>query len=457
MFRNFGKVFAFSIHNQMGSKGFKAFTITLALLFLIVPAIVMMLLAGKQEEEEKTIESCGAENVFIVSDYEAVPNLLLFHEVTEENYKEIRYKNADSVDAALESAKAAGKAFVLHFYPEEDYIRADIILPETDGREEDAIDPATAKNYFAFMEANPTLFSLLLTGLNQSEIMGLMPGNGYSTYTESGYAAGITIDEDKQGADELIRDSVLEVFQMILPYFTIMLLYFLILSYGNATAQSMVMEKESKLMDTMLISLHPEAMVAGKFLAIVCSGLLQVFGWLLSIIVGMFAGVKLTEATHPGYESPITVFFSFMNELGIFQPVHVIIGMLFLVVGFVLYLSLATIAGSISSNREEVAGQSSLYVMPLLAAFMLVMMGGGLTAGGAPLWMDYIPFTAALLMPSQLALGTVTAATGLVSLLITLALTLLLVITAGRLYKAMSLYKGNKVKLADVLRLVRAK
>ena len=146
-----------------------------------------------------------------------------------------------------------------------------------------------------------------------------------------------------------------------------------------------------------------------------------------------------------------------MNELGIFQPVHVIIGMLFLVVGFVLYLSLATIAGSISSNREEVAGQSSLYVMPLLAAFMLVMMGGGLTAGGAPLWMDYIPFTAALLMPSQLALGTVTAATGLVSLLITLALTLLLVITAGRLYKAMSLYKGNKVKLADVLRLVRAK
>ena len=277
MFRNFGKVFAFSIHNQMGSKGFKAFTITLALLFLIVPAIIMMLLAGKQEEEEKTIESCGAENVFIVSDYEAVPNLLLFHEVTEENYKEIRYKNADSVDAALESAKAAGKAFVLHFYPEEDYIRVDIILPETDGREEDAIDPATAKNYFAFMEANPTLFSLLLTGLNQSEIMGLMPGNGYSTYTESGYAAGITIDEDKQGADELIRDSVLEVFQMILPYFTIMLLYFLILSYGNATAQSMVMEKESKLMDTMLISLHPEAMVAGKFLAIVCSGLLQVF------------------------------------------------------------------------------------------------------------------------------------------------------------------------------------
>ena len=43
-------------------------------------------------------------------------------------------------------------------------------------------------------------FSLLLTGLNQSEIMGLMPANGTETYTESGYAKGISISEDKNGS-----------------------------------------------------------------------------------------------------------------------------------------------------------------------------------------------------------------------------------------------------------------
>ena len=60
-------------------------------------------------------------------------------------------------------------------------------------------------------------------------------------------------------------------------------------------------------------------------------------------------------------------------------------------------------------------------------------------------------------MPSQMALGVVSAGTGLVSLLITLALTMVLVIAAGRIYKAMSLYKGNKVKLADVIKLVTTK
>ncbi|MBR3516813.1 MAG: ABC transporter permease [Lachnospiraceae bacterium] len=457
MFRNFGKVFSFSLHNQVGTKSYKIFTIVFALLLLVMPSIVMMLAASHHgEEEEKPIESCGAEMVYIVSDFDATPNLMLFNEVTEDNYKNIKYKNADSIDAALASAAKEDAAFVLHFYPEEDYIRTDIILPKVqDGKE--AMDAKTAENYYDFIDRNATLFSLLLTGLNQSEISGLMPGNNYKTYTESGFAEGISIDESKNGSEELIRDSVMEVFQIVLPYVTIMMLYFLIVAYGNATAQSMVMEKESKLMDTMLISLQPEAMVAGKFMAIVCAGLIQVFGWGASIVAGMIAGVKITEALNPGYESPIAVFLSFMGELGLFRPLNVLIGIGFMTIGFVMYLSLATIAGAISANRQEVAAHSSLYTLPVVGAFMLVMMGGGLTAGGAPVWMEYVPFTAALLMPSQMALGTADAMTGLVSLLIMLALTIGLIIVAGRIYKAMSLYKGNKVKIADVIRLVTAK
>ena len=61
MFRNFGKVFSFSLHNQAGSKSYKIFTITLSLILLVVPIIVMVLVAGKDgEEEEQRIEGCGA-------------------------------------------------------------------------------------------------------------------------------------------------------------------------------------------------------------------------------------------------------------------------------------------------------------------------------------------------------------------------------------------------------------
>ncbi len=462
MFRNFGKVFSFSLHNQTGTRSYRVFTITLALILLIAPAVIMILAAGggkdEEAEEDKAIESCGAEEIYIVTEMGQKPDLMLLTGAVGENYKGIRYKLADSVDEALEAAgKSEKSAFVLYFYPEEDYIRADIILPDPDSKEKGMLEGTMASHYFEFMDANPTVFNLFLSGLKQSGIMGLMPGNEYRTYTDEGYEKGITISEDEKGADELIRDAVMEVLQMILPYITIMVLYFLILTYGNATAQAMVMEKESKLMDTMLISLHPEAMVFGKFLAIICAGLIQLFGWIISLVVGMAAGVKITEALNPGYESPITTLFEFMGELGLFKPVNVVIGVGFLAVGFVLYLSLATIAGSISANREEVASQSSLFIMPLLISFMLVMMGGGLSATGAPVWMYYVPFTASLLMPAHLALGVVGGGTGIVSLLITLVLTIVLIIVSGRIYKAMSLYKGNKVKLQDVIKLITAK
>ena len=136
---------------------------------------------------------------------------------------------------------------------------------------------------------------------------------------------------------------------------------------------------------------------------------------------------------------------------------NVVLAVCFLIVGFIMYLSLATIAGAISSNREEVASQSTIFIMPLLAAFMLVMMGGGLAGSSAPAWMNYVPFTAALLMPSQLALGVADALTGAISLAISLALTIAVVIVAGKLYKAMSLYKGNKIKLGDAIKLLTTK
>ena len=72
MFRNFGKVFSFSLRNQVGSKSYKIFTIVFALILLVMPSVIMMIVAGsKDEDEDKPLESCGAEKIYIVSDFEA--------------------------------------------------------------------------------------------------------------------------------------------------------------------------------------------------------------------------------------------------------------------------------------------------------------------------------------------------------------------------------------------------
>ena len=47
---------------------------------------------------------------------------------------------------------------------------------------------------------------------------------------------------------------------MLLPFASLMLLYFLVLLYGQSTAASVILEKTSKLMDLFLVSVEPGAM-----------------------------------------------------------------------------------------------------------------------------------------------------------------------------------------------------
>ena len=77
-----------------------------------------------------------------------------------------------------------------------------------------------------------------------------------------------------------------DVLSMVLPFVSLMLLYFLVLLYGQGTAASVLLEKTSKLMDLFLVSVEPTAMVLGKVLATALAGLLQLAVWILSLMGG---------------------------------------------------------------------------------------------------------------------------------------------------------------------------
>ena len=71
--------------------------------------------------------------------------------------------------------------------------------------------------------------------------------------------------------------------------------------------------------------------------------------------------------------------------------------------------------------------------------------------------LDWIPFTAVMVTPSKLLLGLIPLGYGLGSMALTAVVTLLLVAAAGRLYKAMALYRGKVPSFKDVIRLLRAR
>ena len=403
----------------------------------------MLIAAHSKEKADETIEASDIKTIYYVNKVsENDTDLSMLNLLKEENYDAIDYKAVSSVDEAFE--KAGADSAVLVFEPRTLDIKVDLIIPEASGIEKDK-----AKNYFDFIDKYEQNFVVLVSGISFRELSRLSIPGDYKTYDETGYKEGYTLDSQTEKNDDKAKDEVLEIFRFAMPYICIMFLYFLILMYGNGIAMSMVMEKESKLMDTMLISLKPEALAFGKLLGVILAGLLQIFAWIGGAVLGFFIGNKVTQSMFPDTHLGIVVFFKAIKELGIFKPVNVIFAVLFIVFGFALYASIAAIAGALSSNKEEVGSRNTIFVLPLLISFMALISMGGLE-GNSPAAFYYIPFTAALVVPADLSLGLVSTTTMIISFVIMVVCTLFIVYCAGRIYKMTSLFKGNKVSIKDI-------
>ena len=240
----------------------------------------------------------------------------------------------------------------------------------------------------------------------------------------------------------------------------IITLYFLVLFYGQTTAQSVMLEKTSKLMDTMLLSVKPEQMVAGKVLAGVLACLIQVSCWLAGLILGLFAGMGLIRTVNP--ESDLFLLKVF--EKGglfteIFTPATILFFLLYVAAGMLLYLSLSSIGGAISGKQEDLNSANLIFVMVLVVSFFATLYSLGQSPEGAAgaTVLDFIPFTSILVTPGHIMAGTVTPLQGCISLGIVVVTAFLIMYLAGRIYKMYALYKGSVPKPGEIVKALSRK
>ena len=446
MFKNFGTVLRFSLKNMAGTKGFKVVTVIFSIIFLIAPAVILIAI-GYNSSKDSSLKSCTAETVYVDDETDSDKAFWQgLYVLPEEEYKSIKYVVCVNIEDALSKAKGDESGIVL-VVKNKDGLIANVIIHEGS-----KVEKGNAKNYLKFIKTYNRYFTIGLLGLSEEELSVLDTESIYETYTESGYEKGVSIAEDVLSSEELMREQVMKVVSMALPYATIMLLYFMLLSYGQTLAQSVVMEKESKLMDTMLISVRTESLIFGKLLAAIITAMIQAFSWIVALALGFSAGSLISKAFFPEGKNYLTAFIDGMKELNVFRPGNVVIGIIFLFLSFVLYFSLAAIAGAMSSTKEEVSSKATLFIFPLLISFFILIFAGGMNAETTKTWMLIIPFTGGMILPANVMLGYVSWPVILAALAAFIVLIVALIYMAGRIYKMMSLYKGNAISISEVLK-----
>ena len=439
-----GQVFRFTFRRQAWKPGWILATVLPMVIFLIAIPLIMLLVEQHQDEP---VTETPIRQVFVADTTGLPAEYAALNQTGDEVYSDIAYHVCTDTETALREASEQENALVLEVGWENEYYALRLIRPEGT-----SLTGSDASDYGYFLTAYFPTIAVQKSGIEPAVLAELGPQIVAGSSTSEAY---------RENSDRSEFEVIREVLDIALPYVCIMLLYFMVLIYGQGIAGAVVLEKSSKLMDTMLLSLRPEAMILGKTLAGAAAGILQMAAWIVGIAGGCAIGKAAVLAVAPNSTMGLLKFFSLLGTAsGLFTASGVVLAVLLMLCGFLMYCAIASIGGALASRAEDLGSCNSIFTMLLVVSFLLTFFGetssSSAMVSDAP-WMNYVPFTAVLCTPARILLGKVSTGVGILSVVLTLALALIAILIAGRLYKLLTFRKGDPPKIRDIPNLLRSR
>jgi len=224
------------------------------------------------------------------------------------------------------------------------------------------------------------------------------------------------------------------------------ILFLVITMYAVAVMRSVVQEKTSRVMELMVATIKPRALMAGKILGVGAAGLVQVTVWLamgaLTLayrdqIVGLFG------ATGGGPGLPTL-------SVG-----EVAIALIFFVLGYFFYASMYAAVGAMVSSEQDTQQVQMPVTVLLIIGIASVTAVSGDPRGVTATVMTMLPLWSALLMPMRYLLGGASLAEVAVSLVILAASTVAIALAAAKIYRVGVLMYGKRPGFGELIRWLR--
>jgi ABC-2 type transport system permease protein len=232
--------------------------------------------------------------------------------------------------------------------------------------------------------------------------------------------------------DALTPINAARVQQIVIGLLVAGTLYVSLVIYGQIVAAGVVEEKSNRIVEILLTAVRPWQLMIGKITGI---GLVAV------VQIAIIAGVALVLASATKLVS--------IPTLGVDV---VISGIVWFVLGYLMYALLFAGAGSMVSRQEDVASVSMPVILIPVAAWILALTVAAPDPGStATTILSLIPLLSPVIMPVRIAAGVVPFWQVLASVILVIATIYILAAIAGRIYRNSVLRVGGRVKLSDAL------
>ena len=428
-------VLSFTLIQTLKSKAY-----IISLMFLVIMSLVSMpIIASITSGGKKGSDGPSPVNTVYVNNQTSLPDMDFSELLADDNMKHIVFEplkeDYDTVTDRIEKDEQESVLFTLS--EREDMFSLDFVKasegPVKDGSLE-ALGAAVAAQFETF-RINTLGITEEQTAILSAEIKTVV--------TMADIDGGTIIKKDTS-----ITDSEYWVIYGIL-----FAIFMVNMMASTQIATSIVVEKSTRVVEYLLTSVRPLALMIGKIIAMLTAVLIQ----MLSIVVALFVSNKVSALlSNNGSESILSTYLP--NDL--FQNlniVNILLCFIVVILGMIFFGTLAGMAGATVSKIEEMNEGMTIFSLVNVGGMYIGLAAANiLMATGENAFVTFsliFPLSSPFLLPGAILVGKASIPITLGSIALLLVFNFFLSRFVAKVYETLILHNGSTIKLKTLFKI----
>lgn len=251
-----------------------------------------------------------------------------------------------------------------------------------------------------------------------------------------------------------------------------MILYMFLIIYGSLVMQSVIEEKNSRVLEVMVSSVRPFQLMLGKILGVAAVAAVQIIIWgvlicgTCAVAIPMLTPDSVAEsvaamqsgavdAVNPDIDLDMLKIVSAVSDTGYIASIFIWL-LLFMVGGYLLYSAIYAAIGSSVESVQDASQFQMIVMMPIIISIFVMMTIINDPSSTVAVWCSYIPFTSPIVMMARIPSG-VPVWEIVTSLVILYATFGVMVWLAGKIYRVGIFMYGKKPTFKELWKWMKYK
>ena len=420
-------VIRFTFMNKFRTKSFVVTTLIFALLLTIginLPYLIQLFM-GDKVDEPSPIGLVYGEHQAIAEDLTGTLSGIT------PNYELVKYDSFDEAVLSKDVAEGKIEGYIRFEAREGSSFPAVIFTSEEDG-----LDPELQGALQAALQGPKTRSVVEGMTLSDAQIQEINTPVLIDTRSVGGSGA--------EGEAAAGANGEVEPINFVIVYALVILLFFTLMSTGNMIASEVTTEKSSRIMEILITSVSPLSQMFGKVIGMFLLGLSQI------AIFGIVVGVNLMLPHN------IEALAELDLNLGALDPMLLVFGLIFYILGYFLYAVLFAAIGSIVSRTEDLGQAIMPITMLSLVAFYIAIFSLSTPNSMLMKVSSYIPFVSPTSIIVRIGLGDPPVWEILLSLAVLIISILLFGWLSAKIYRTGVLMYGKRPSMKELGKAMKA-